>query len=109
MSASCAQCVRVRLAVPEAIHQIERMPGIHILGREEGSLDIIADAAAIEQLRGNRLVREVSPPKMPAAFPERLEPWAATIGNGLVELLHQPAVQLGLLALFLRFLFGGRR
>lgn len=109
MTRACRQCVRVRPAVPEAVHQLARMPGLQVLGRDAGALQVLADPETIDQLRANRLVKDVSPVRAPAAPAERLEPWATTIFNGLLELLHQPGVQLVVLAVALRAAFGSRR
>ncbi len=101
---TCAQCVRVRLAVPEAVHQLGRIPGLR-LERSDGVLaEGNAHPAAIRQLRQHPLVRSVEVLGQ-ARPPERLEPLTATIGTGLVQLLRSalelPGVQVGLVALLL--------
>lgn len=108
MSKSCPQCVRIRVVVPEAVHQLSQLPGLSVLSSDGSTVQAMATPEIVEQLRGHRLIREVQVQPTPAAQAEGLEPWGASIGNGLVELLHQPAVQIGLLALFLRLLVGRR-
>jgi hypothetical protein len=99
--ASCGKCVRVRLAVPEAAHHLTSVPGF-TLGEVHGRLaEGIADAGAVERLRQHRLVKGVQVLGQGSLPPERLEPLAASLLNGLVELLRQPAVMAALLLLLL--------
>jgi len=104
----CPQCVRVRLAVPEAVHQVGRIPGVHV-ERSDGILaQGYADAAGVSRLRAHRLVKGVEVLGQ-ARLPEPIEPVTATIGHAVVEFLHQPWVQVGLVALFLKLMQGGKR
>lgn len=95
------------MAVPEAVHQLRQLPGLQVLSAEGTLVQGMADPGLLDQLREHRLVRgvEVTPGVPP---PERLEPWAASLATGLVELLHQPGVQL-LLLLGAARLWLGRR
>lgn len=106
---SCPKCIRLRLAVPEAVNQLRQIPGVQ-LERSDGVLaQGYADAAGVGRLRSHRLVRGVEVLGQPRQ-PEPVEPVSATVGHGLVEFLHQPLVQVGLLALVLKSLgvFKGR-
>jgi hypothetical protein len=107
---SCSQCVRIRVAVPEAVNQLRNLPGLQVLGAEGTLVEGMADRAALEQLRGHRLVKgvEVTAGGVQVAR-EQLEPLMASLVNGLVELLHEPGIQLVLLAAALRLALGGRR
>lgn len=107
---SCSQCVRIRLAVPEAVNQIRNLPGLQVLGAEGTLVEGVADRAVLEQLRGHRLVKgvEVKAGGVQVA-PEQLEPLAASLVNGLVELLHEPGVQVVLLIAAVRLALGWRR
>lgn len=105
----CSQCVRIRLAVPEAVHQLRNVPGLEILGAEGSVVEGRVDPAALEQLRLNRLVKTVEVRAPARVAPEQLEPLAASLVTGLVELLHQPGIQVILLIAAVRLALGGRR
>lgn len=99
--ATCGKCVRVRLAVPEAAHHLTSVPGFTLSGVQGRLAEGFADAGAVERLRQHRLVRGVQVLGQGSLPPERLEPWAASLLNGLGEFLRQPAVVAGLLLLLL--------
>jgi len=100
--------VRVRLAVPEAVHQVRRIPGVQLQSSDGILAQGTADAAGVSRLRAHRLVQGVEVLGQ-ARDPEPVEPMTATIGHAVVEFLHQPWVQVGLVALFLKLMQGGKR
>ncbi|MBI4571789.1 MAG: hypothetical protein HY713_00695, partial [candidate division NC10 bacterium] len=97
-----------RLAVPEAVHQVRRIPGVQLQSSDGILAHGYADADGVNRLRAHRLVKglEVLGQARP---PEPIEPVTATIGHAVVEFLHQPWVQVGLVALFLKLMQGVKR
>lgn len=96
--AACAQCVRVRLMVPEAVHQLSLLPGLHLSGTSGNLAEGMATPDALASLRAHGLVRsvEVLPTRV---APEQLEPMTATVGNGLMALFAEAAPKLLLVLL----------
>lgn len=106
----CSQCVRIRVAVPEAVNQVRNLPGLQVLGAEGTLVEGMADRAVLEQLRGHRLVKSVEVrSERTGPAPEQLEPLVASLVSGLVDLLHQPGVQVVLLIAAVRLALGGRQ
>jgi hypothetical protein len=97
--------VRIRLAVPEAVHQLQHVPGLQVLSAEGKTVDAVADPGALAHLRDMPLVRDLRVRVAQVAPQEPVEPLLATVGHGLVELLRQPEVQVLLLLLGLRLAF----
>jgi len=103
---ACPQCVRVRVVSPEAVHHLRQVPGFQVLGADGEVIEGMAEPEALAQLREHRLVQDVRVRVARVAAPEPLEPWLASLVNGLMELARQPAVQVGLALLVARFTLG---
>lgn len=101
MAKACGSCVRLRLAVPEAVHQLGRIPGFRLESADGVHAQGVADATALGTLREHRLVRGVQVLGAPPPA-EVIEPLTASLGHGLMDFLHQPLVQGILLAVFLK-------